>query len=84
MEKDDIEMLLIANTVVLFFAGFDTSSSALTMTLAYLATNPDVQEKLYQEINDAVQAKDNDNIEYEVRETYMTKKHGIILFICRM
>ncbi len=68
MEKDDIEMLLIANTVVLFFAGFDTSSSALTMTLAYLATNPDVQEKLYQEINDAVQAKDNDNIEYEVRK----------------
>ncbi len=66
VQKDEIELLLIANAVVLFFAGFDTSSSSLSMALAYLATNPDVQEKLYQEINDAIQANGKKDIDYQV------------------
>ncbi len=36
------------------------------MALAYLATNPDVQEKLYQEINDAIQANGKKDIDYQV------------------
>ncbi len=57
IERDEIELLLISNAIILFFAGFDTSSSALSMTLAFLSLHPDVQEKLYQEICDARDAQ---------------------------
>jgi cytochrome P450 len=48
--EDEIETMLISQGVLLFFAGNDTSSSALAIILHWLAKYPDVQEKLYREI----------------------------------
>ena len=39
---------------MLFFVGNDTSSGALALALHYLAKYPDIQEKLYLEIQDAI------------------------------
>ena len=37
--QDDFELAIISNLFLLFFAGFDTSSTALASVLYYLATN---------------------------------------------
>ena len=50
LSQADITDYVIANGLMLFFVGNDTSSGALALTLHYLAKYPDVQEKLYQEI----------------------------------
>ncbi len=65
-DEQDIETLMIANTVIFFFAGLDTSSTTLTMTMAYLAINLDIQERAYSEIKAALETKDVENIDYEV------------------
>ena len=39
---------LILQCIVFLFAGFDSVSTTLTSTTFLLATNPDVQEKLYE------------------------------------
>ncbi|KAM3966424.1 cytochrome P450 9e2-like [Aphomia sociella] len=43
---------LVAQAVLFFIAGFETVSSVMSLTLHELALNPDVQEKLAQEIKD--------------------------------
>ena len=48
--EHDITDYVIANGLMLFFVGNDTSSGALALTLHYMARYPDVQEKLYDEI----------------------------------
>ncbi len=63
--KDEIETLLVANAIILFFAGFDTTSTAVGVTLGYLAKLPDIQEKLFQEINDAMEENGTRNLDYE-------------------
>ena len=50
LSENDITDYVIANGLMLFFVGNDTSSGALALTLHNLAKYPDVQEKLYQEI----------------------------------
>ena len=50
LAENDITDYVIANALLLFFVGNDTSSGAMALTLHYLAKYPDVQEKLYQEI----------------------------------
>ena len=37
--EDEIESYMIANIVILFMAGFDTSSTALTVATWFLAKN---------------------------------------------
>ena len=37
--QDEFELVLISNLLLLFFAGFDTSSTALSSVMYYLATN---------------------------------------------
>jgi cytochrome P450 len=42
-----------ANCILLFTAGFDTASSALTWWIGMMATHPDVADRLRREIDDA-------------------------------
>lgn len=57
LSMDDI--LLAAQVFVFFAAGFETSSSATSFTLHQLAFNPDVQEKVQQEIDTVLAEYDN-------------------------
>jgi len=61
--ENDITDYVIANGLMLFFVGNDTSSGALALALHYMARYPDVQEKLYLEIQDAI---DNNNGESDL------------------
>ena len=56
--KEDLEMCVISNAFIMFFAGFDTSSSNSSLCAFFLAKNPECQEKAYQEIKEAI---DNNN-----------------------
>nr|AIL94164.1 cytochrome P450 CYP3025A3 [Tigriopus japonicus] len=56
---EDIEMFLLSNAFILFFAGFDTSSTIMSIAAFFLATHQDVQDKLYDEISEAVAQNDN-------------------------
>ena len=47
---------IVAQCVVFLLAGFETSSNTLSFTLYYLAVNPDVQDKLRAEINNAIES----------------------------
>ena len=53
IREDMLETVLIANLFLLFLAGFETSSSMMTACIFFLARNQDVQERLFNEINDA-------------------------------
>lgn len=57
--------LLASNALLFFFAGFETSSTALTACLYHLGENQEVQEKLYQEIEEAILENGGDtNLDY--------------------
>ena len=45
---------MISNTLLLFFAGLENGAANMAITAWALAKNPDVQEKLYQEIQEAI------------------------------
>ena len=53
IKEDMLETVVIANLFLLFFAGYSTSSTMISVCIYFLAKNPDIQEKLFQEINDA-------------------------------
>ncbi|KAJ7371316.1 Thromboxane-A synthase [Desmophyllum pertusum] len=62
---------IVAQSVIFLLAGYETSSSTLGFTLYYLAVNPDVQDKLRTEIQEALETNTNiplyevaQNIEY--------------------
>jgi cytochrome P450 len=55
---------LTAQATVFFLAGFDTSSSATSYACWELAANPDIQERVQQEI-DQVLGKYEENVTYE-------------------
>ena len=43
---------IISQLMLFLPAGYDTTASAITLLLYNLALNPDIQEKLYEEIED--------------------------------
>ncbi|RUS83514.1 hypothetical protein EGW08_008693 [Elysia chlorotica] len=54
ISKDEI----IAQSMLTIFAAYETTSSSLQFCLYMLAKNPDVQEKVYEEILDVVEHED--------------------------
>lgn len=54
---------IAAHTLIFFFAGFETSSTALSFLAHELAENPHVQEKLQAEIDEALN-ENNGKITY--------------------
>ncbi|TRY73186.1 hypothetical protein TCAL_02546 [Tigriopus californicus] len=59
---DEIELFLLSNAFILFFAGFDTSSTIMSVASYFLATHEDVQEKLYDEISEAIAQNDGSDV----------------------
>lgn len=56
IDPSEFEELLVANAMVFFLAGFDTSSTAMTSCLFYLAQNQNIQDTLIEEIDSFVEA----------------------------
>ncbi|XP_044730852.1 cytochrome P450 9e2-like isoform X1 [Chrysoperla carnea] len=54
-----------AQAFIFFLAGFDTVSTAMCFIVYELALNPDIQERLYSEINDALDGNPNAEVTYE-------------------
>lgn len=57
---------LLAQCMIFFIAGFDTSSTLLTLASYELAINPDIQQKLYEEIAVVEQQLNGKRIDYDV------------------
>lgn len=56
---------LVAQCFIFFFAGFDSSSSAMMYTVYELALNPDVQERLYAECTDLSEKLNGGKLTYD-------------------
>lgn len=56
---------LVAQCLLFFLAGFDTSSTLLSFLTNELALNPDVQEKLCNEIDETVASLKTEKLTYE-------------------
>ena len=63
--EEEVESVLIANSLLMFLAGFDTVSTISSIMLYYMAKNPECQQKLYEEINKAVEEKEDTHFDYQ-------------------
>ena len=54
VDDNEIERFIVSNALLLFFVGNDTTSGALALIMLNLALHQEVQEKLYNEIKDAI------------------------------
>lgn len=52
------DTLMTSNAMVFFLAGFETTASTLSLCLFELAQNPDIQEKLREEVTGVVSEHD--------------------------
>lgn len=57
---------IVAQCLLFFLAGFDTSSSELMFTAYALVANPDIQQKLFDEIEETNRRLDGKRITYDV------------------
>ena len=58
--SDDKETILKANALMLFLAGFDNLGLGLSQILHNLVKHKDVQDKVIQEIDEALEKSDGD------------------------
>jgi cytochrome P450 family 9 len=61
-EADD----LTAQCLIFFFAGFDTISNLMTFVAYELAMNPDIQERLRQEVDEVQEELNGKPLKYEI------------------
>ena len=66
--KDDIEAILVANAVMLFFAGFDTQGLTISQLFHYLIKDQDCQDRVAEEISEALKLT-NGEVTYEMLES---------------
>jgi cytochrome P450 family 6 len=59
------EKTMLANAFVFFLAGFETTASTLSYCLFELSRNPDVQEKLHDQVKSVLESHQGD-ISYDV------------------
>lgn len=65
-DNTDLSDNIVNETITLLFAGQDTSAATLSWTLHLLSLHPEIQEKLYQEVNTCVGSQftiDKDSIQ---------------------
>lgn len=72
-EKEERDLILKANALVLFIAGFDTTAIGLSIICHRLVLYPEVQEKLIKEID--AELEDDDEIKAETLQNlkYLTQ-----------
>ena len=58
LEKPLTEELVTAQGVIFFAAGFETTANTLSTLSYYLALNPDIQDRIYDEIQEALENSD--------------------------
>ena len=54
--QEEVEKILISNSLLMFVAGFNTVSSSSAIMLYFLAKKPEFQECLYKEISEALES----------------------------
>ena len=59
---------IVAQSIIFLLAGYETSSNTLSFILYHLALNPDVQDKLRTEINEAVESNAKRKSLYELAQ----------------
>jgi len=57
--KDELHLYLLSQVFVMFFAGFDTSSTMMASSMIFLAKNPEVQDKLREEILTKIESSES-------------------------
>ena len=62
--EEEMELYLVSSLFLLFFAGFDTSSTTTSVTLHFLAEKQDVQERLFNEISEKLESIDIEDLDY--------------------
>jgi cytochrome P450 len=62
-ESLDKEMLLVSNALLFFFAGFDTTSTGMSLIVHNLAKHQEIQDRVSEEINTVF--GDSDKISFE-------------------
>ncbi len=65
---------MVAQVYIFFIAGFDTTSATTSLTMYELTKNHDIQEKVYQEVQDVLN-RHNGEVTYEsiAEMTYLDK-----------
>ncbi|NP_001164739.1 cytochrome P450 3A6 [Oryctolagus cuniculus] len=66
---DDIEV--VAQSIIILFAGYETTSSTLSFIMHLLATHPDVQQKLQEEIDTLLPNKELATYDTLVKMEYL-------------
>ena len=52
--KEELELGFVATAILFFFAGFDTTSTTLSVVMHALMHHPDIQDKVRNEIEDVI------------------------------
>ena len=50
LSEEELETMVIANGILVFFVGNDTTSTGMSIILFFLANHQDVQDKVYEEL----------------------------------
>ena len=61
LSPEQLELNLSSNALLLFMAGFDTSASLMAVLMVMLAKHQEIQDKVYQEVKDAVEENNGDH-----------------------